>query len=199
MMGEDTDWEDIDRLELDQNDPVMVRHRRFLENYRKSHKAVNVVGHFYRYWGRGLYLPPIKMAPTPAEARNYRDDFDLQLIYQGKTIGMGVKRLKHQFVGPPTWNGGFPFNKAVIGAVDDVEDHMLDHVEQWALVSKDLSTMLVTYAKDQLRWFIEPLVGKITNEPRDHYFIHPKYCEFYALEPPVKLNDEDLQHALLSG
>ena len=180
-------------METDELSPRMERHRRFLEEYRQSHKAVYQVAHFYRYWGRGIFLPPIKMAPTPDQVYLFRDDFDLQLLYQGRTIGVGVKHLKdHVFHGPSGTPNGFRWPKGVIGAVDDVDDGMLEHVQQWCLVSADLSTMAVAYAASHPRWFIEPLTSK-TGNTRDHYFLAVEHWEFYKLEAPAKMNDEDLQ------
>src|SRR5262245_28182909 len=117
----------------------MTQHARFLERLAASWPAVFAVARDQLAKGRTVEIPPIRMAPSAAEAADFVDEGDLSVVIKHRLEVKGLKTIKF------TGADDYPYAAVMFSNVATV-DRARGSVMAYVVVSADLRYAAIVHA-----------------------------------------------------
>jgi len=152
---------------------VTPQHEGFKQRLEQSDEAVLRVATAFRNKGYTVQLPPLRVAPTAAEAPNYVDKGDMHAF---KMRNLQIKqKLDCYFTGASDW----PFPDVYVANVPSV-DRAVD-VYMYVIMSADLYHCVTIRADTKDHWTTKGVVCKNTGNLEDLYVCPLEHVVFTNL------------------
>ncbi len=149
------------------------QHERFLKRLADSEAARMAVAMHLSSKGALVEVPPIRFAPTAAEAEQYRDAGDLFLVTRKR---IEVKGLGINFTGREDW----PFPYVFVSRKEDVE-RANGAVSAYISVSSDLKYGAIIRQATSPHWYAVKKPNRLTGNV-EHYMACPlEHVEFVTI------------------
>jgi hypothetical protein len=148
-----------------------------LQRLKASSDAVFAVARYQHNRGRGVEIPPLRLAPSAAVNMKYLDGGDLFILTDDRRLRVEVKHRQRHFSSAEDW----PDPHVFVSNVPAVDRNGV--VYAYAVVSIDFAHAAVIYGSTKPTWYIVERVPSNTGVAEQVYCCPMEKVEF------IKLNE----------
>lgn len=151
-----------------------AQHERFLARLAASRQAVFAVAKMQMMKGRTVEIPPVKFAPTAADAERFVDAGDLFITVRRR---VEVKHLGVNFTGAEDW----PFNGEILVSNVAAVDRANGDVFAYVSVSNDLRCAAIVEGSTREFWYPVEKTAKNTGNLERYYACPISFVKFEVM------------------